>query len=233
VYASGTLRSYVPTPRRFITNGAGGYPGVATYGGTFDFDAGAGTGSTDVSSTNWLVKDLSPATDFYQLMYQRFGSPATPDYANPPSPVAKPASRTTPYYVTGNMTTSGNWAVASGQNIIFIVDGNLTITGNITVAAGGFAAFIVRGTITLDPLVSAVQGIYITSPAGTFATGTGNVRFIGTGTFVAGNFTLQRDLGDVDNPTTSSELFVYNPQLLFTMPEAMKKLSVSWTEVAP
>jgi hypothetical protein len=112
------------------------------------------------------------------------------------------------------------------------VDGNLTITGNITVAAGGFAAFIARGTITLDPAVSAVQGIYITSPAGTFATGTGAVRFIGTGTFVAGNFTLQRDLGDL-NTSTSSELFVYNPQLLFTMPEAMKKMSVSWTEVAP
>jgi hypothetical protein len=66
-----------------------------------------------------------------------------------------------------------------------------------------------------------------------FNTGTGAVRFVGTGTFVAGNFILGRDLGDAGNPTTSSELFIYNPQLLMTMPEQMKKLSVSWQEVAP
>jgi hypothetical protein len=135
--------------------------------------------------------------------------------------------------VTDAMTTSGAWSVAAGQTIVFFVNGNLTIAGNITVAPGGFAAFIVNGTITVDPAVAGVAGVYITSPVGTFDTGSGVVRFTGTGTFVAGNFILGRDLGDVSNPTTSSELFVYNPQLLMTMPEQMKKLSVSWQEVAP
>jgi hypothetical protein len=51
--------------------------------------------------------------------------------------------------------------------------------------------------------------------------------------FVAGNFTLGRDVGDAGNTTDASELFIYNPQLLMTMPEQMKKLSVSWQEVAP
>jgi hypothetical protein len=238
VYASATLQSYVPAgavPRAFILNGAGGYPGVATYGQNYTFDSsGATHGETWVSSKNWLVADTAPATDFYQLLYRQFGgTPATVDYVNPASPVSQPASRTTPYYVTGDMTTSGDWTVGSGQTLVFIIDGNLTIAGNITITGSGFAAFIARGDITVGPAVSGIDGIYITSPSGTFSTGTGAVRFVGTGTFVAGNFTLQRDIGAALNPTTSSELFIYNPQLLLTMPEAMKALSVSWQEVAP
>jgi hypothetical protein len=257
VYASGTLQSYVPvgtTPRAFIVNGAGGYPGVATYGQTYDFDAGTGNGSTYVSSKNWLVKDTSPDTDFYQLMYRQFGgAPVTVDYINPISPITQPPYKPDPnnpdiyipYYVTGNMTTSGNWSVGDGKKLIFIVNGDLTINGKINLVGSGFAAFIVNGNITVDPSVGvpassgspALEGIYITSPAGTFATGASSVagaeRFVGKGMFIAGSFLLQRDLGDAGNLTTSSELFIYNPQLLLTMPEAMKRLSVSWQEVAP
>jgi hypothetical protein len=40
------------------------------------------------------------------------------------------------------------------------------------------------------------------------------------------------DLGDLSSLTISSELFIYNPQLLLTMPDQMKHLSVSWEEVA-
>jgi hypothetical protein len=100
VYASATLQSYVPAgavPRAFILNGAGGYPGVATYGQNYKFDSsGATHGETWISSKNWLVAD----TDFYQLLYGQFGgTPATVDYVNPASPVSQPASRVTPYYV--------------------------------------------------------------------------------------------------------------------------------------
>lgn len=238
VYASGTLQSFVPvgaSPRAFILDGAGTTsPGVATYGTNYDFDDAAGQGETWVSSKNWLVHEPGlTATDYYQLMFQQFGGePAVWDYDHPVSPITKPASRSTPYYVKGDMTTSGSWSVGAGQTIIFIVDGALTINGTVTVAPGGFAAFIVNGNITILSSVATIQGIYITSPAGTFATGASATQFFGTGTFVAGNFSLQRNV-DTLNPTTSSEVFTYNPQLLITMPEAMKKLSVSWQEVAP
>jgi hypothetical protein len=119
VYASATLQSYIPvgaTPRSFILNGNGGYPGVATYGVDYYFDSSGLThGETWVSSKNWLVNDTAPATDFYQLMYRQFGSPTTVDYVNPTSPIAKPPSRATPYYVTGDMTTSGDWMVGAGS----------------------------------------------------------------------------------------------------------------------
>jgi hypothetical protein len=244
VYASATLQSYVPAPHPppatnhvFIPDGSGGYPGVATYGTDCNFDSGSVLsvcgGKTWVSGKNWLANDISPAPDFYQLMLSQFGgAPATWDYDT--AAITQPAAPyKSAYYAKGDNTLSGNWAVTSGNKLVLFVNGNLTINGTVTVAPGGFAAFIVNGTITVDPAVSALQGVYITAPTGTFDTGTGAVRFVGTGTFVAGDFTLGRNLGNALNPTTASELFTYNPQLLLTMPEAMKRLSVSWQEVAP
>jgi hypothetical protein len=210
VYAGATLQSFVPVgaaPRAFILDGAGGYPGVATYGQSYNFDSSNLTkGQTWVSSKNWLVNDTASSIDYYQLLSRQFGgTPASVDYANPISPITQPASRATPYYVTGNMTTSGDWTVGSGQNLVVIVDGNLTIAGKITISPGGFAAFIVNGNITVAPSVGVpytsgspvVEGIYITSPSGTFSTcpstSSGSERFVGKGMFVAGNFLLQRD----------------------------------------
>ena len=41
VYASGNLRSYIPnvTPRVFSRDGTGGYPGIVTYGTSYDLDS--------------------------------------------------------------------------------------------------------------------------------------------------------------------------------------------------
>ncbi|MEK7592187.1 MAG: hypothetical protein AAB508_02220 [Patescibacteria group bacterium] len=83
-----------------------------------------------------------------------------------------------------------------------------------------------------------MEGVYITSPAGTFSTGTstsvGTERFVGKGTFVAGNFSLQRDLASVvQNSNVSAELFTYNPALLFNMPDSMREVPITWQEVAP
>lgn len=250
VYASGVLKSIVPasaTPRVFITDGTGGYPGIATYGTSYDFDAGLGKGASFVSSTNWLVQDTASKTISYQTMYDRFGGePAAVDYVNPGS-ITQPAYKAdmnTPYYVTGNMTTSGNWGITNGKKLIFLIDGDLTIGGRIITGGTGIAVFIVSGSITVDSSVGrafgtawtstpVVEGVYIAD--GTFDTGTSGVgteRFVGGGIFIANDFILGRDMTD-NNPTTSSELFIYEPQFLLTMPNQMKQSSVSWQEVAP
>jgi hypothetical protein len=144
------------------------------------------------------------------------------------------------------MRTSGNWNVGSGETVMFVIDGNLIINGQITLSGTGFAAFIVNGNVTVDPIVGGpagsatpvVEGVYITSPTGVFQTGdsssAGNERFVAEGIFVAGDFFLQRDLDAVGaNPTTPSELFIYNPQLLVTMPDAMRDVPLTWQEVPP
>ncbi|MCL4360462.1 hypothetical protein M1555_04405 [Patescibacteria group bacterium] len=247
VVASTTVTSPLPvgvSPRVFNTNGAGGYPGVVTYGTSYDFDPSTGSsGSTLVSSQNWLVQDSSAATDYYSLFYTRLGAPTTQTYDPIAQGGAKPSSGT--YYVTGNMATSGNWTVGATDKIIFLVAGNLAINGKITITPGGFIAFIVKGNITVASSVGVpytsstpvVEGVYVTSPTGTFSTGTsaaGTERFVGRGMFAAGTFQLQRDLGVVNaNALASAELFTYNPQLLVTMPDSMKDVPVTWQEVAP
>jgi hypothetical protein len=136
--------------------------------------------------------------------------------------------------------------VGTGESIVFIVNGNLTIGGNVNITGTGFVSFIVKGNITVLSSVGTgalsttpvVEGVYIVSSTGTFQTGAsttvGAERFVGKGMFIAGNFSLERDLESTgQNTNASAELFVYNPQLLITMPDAMKELPVLWQEVAP
>lgn len=251
VYASGTIRSLLPnlTPRVFSKDGDGGNPGVVTYGTTYDFDGGSvEQGGAYVSSANWLVNATRTSVDYYDFFYNRFGRPTTTDnglFSNL-NAVSKPASRATPYYINGSITTTGDWVIADDESVIFIVTGDITIGGKVTITPGGFAAFVAQGDInissnvgtTFNSSTSVLDGIYVTSNAGTFATGSttaaGTARLVGKGMFVAGNFLLQRDLDTVNaNTLASAELFIYDPQLLFTMPDQMKELPVVWQEVVP
>jgi hypothetical protein len=228
-------------------DGAGGYPGLVTYGTGYDFDPDPTlTGGSYVSSTGWLSNETHRVINYYELLWRRLGGMTTPDSFPDLTSVAKPPSRPAPYYITGDMTTSGNWTVAEGETVIFIVNGNLTLGGNITITGSGFAAFIVNGNITVAPSVGGlytsstpvIEGIYVTSPTGTFQTGTSTVvgkeRLVLQGIFVAGSFLLQRDLESVSaNTTTAGELFLYNPRLLVSMPDALRDVPITWEEVAP
>ncbi len=261
VYASGNVRSFVPAvlPRTFVTDSANGYPGVLSYGTLYDFDSDPfSEGATLVSSTNWQVNAGRTSVNYYDYFLRRFGSPTTPTTSAPfdnLTAVTKPASNCTaascdsPYYVVGNMTTSGNWNIGANERVVILVDGNLTIGGRINITGNGFIAFIVNGTITVADTVGTtwssttpvVEGVYIATKAdesGLIQTGTSinalTARFVGNGVFVADNFLLQRDLDAYGgNINASAELFTYDPQLLLTMPDTMKDLSVIWQEVAP
>jgi hypothetical protein len=261
VYSSGTIRSYLPsvTPRVFITDGTGGYSGVMTYGTSFDFDSDPyETGADIVSTDNWQVNTSRASVNYYDYFYRRFGAPTTPTTEAPfdnLTAVTQPASNCTastcsPYYVVGDMTTSGAWSVGTDERIVIIVNGNLTINGRINITGNGFIAFIVNGTITVSDTVGTtassttpvVEGIYIATTegqSGSINTGeslaAASARFVGRGMFISNGFLLQRDLQGfgTGNTGNAAELFIYNPQLLLTMPESMKELSVTWQEVSP
>ncbi len=238
-----------------------GSTGTAPYNFTAD-PSDPTYGANYVSSTNWLVNEPGIGTntdlfkrDWYQFFLFNFDlspqSGATPDYTNPVASVTKPTTpsrQTLPYayLVSGDMTTSGDWVIGANETIIFLVSGNVTIKGKITITPGGFFALIANGNIIIDPTVGVpstsstpvVEGIYITSPTGSFKTGAstnlGTERFVGKGSFIAGSFLLQRDLSSVGhNADTSAELFLYNPQLLLTMPEKMMEVPFLWREEAP
>ncbi len=252
VYAAGSVRSYVPdlATRQFITTSPEADDGVLIYGTSFDFDSDPySTGATLVSGTNWQVNASRTTVDYYDYFYRRYGSPttATTDTAfSNLSAVTQPASSDTPYYVVGDMTTTGNWSVGAGESVVIIVNGNVTLGGQVNITGDGFIAFIVNGDIDVTSSIGGtsgsttpvIEGIYITSPTGTFATGVSaaaaTAKFVGKGMFISGNFLLERDLDIANaNNISASEVFFYNPRLLLTMPDSMKELSVTWQEVAP
>ncbi len=238
-----------------------GSTGAAPY--NFNADVSDTTyGRNYVSSTNWLVNEPGDGfskdpftTDWYQyFLYQLDLSPksgAVADYTNPVASITKPTTpsrQTLPYVylVSGDMTTSGDWTIGANETIVFLVSGNVTIKGKITITPGGFFALIANGNITIDPTVGVayssstpvIEGFYVTSKTGSFITGqstnVGTECFVGKGSFVAGSFLLQRDLSSIGhNADTAAELFIYNPQLLLTMPDKMKDMKITWREAAP
>lgn len=252
VYAASTLRSYIPSAatggRYFVGNGStGGMPGVVTFGSTFDFDNTSANGSGYVSTKNWLANETHLSTDYYSVMYHRFGSPTTADFSGDTTLNAKLTSKADPYYVDGDLTIdTADWLVGNNETVTVLVNGDLNINRRINITGTGFVAFIVNGTITIGSAVGTtatsatpvIEGIYITSPAGAFRTSASTTaaarRFVGKGTFIAGTFTLERDLdADGRNIDYPAELFIYNPELMIRMPDKMKDLPVSWQEVAP
>ncbi len=254
VYAGGRLVSSIPasaTTRRFILDdGPVGalFPSMAIYGSTgvipYDFDqASTNQGETIVSSKNWLVQHQNSTLDLYSMFYAKFGSPTTADYTNPPSPITKPASRATPYYVSGDVTTTGDWSVGNGEQLILLVDGSITIGGEMHTSGTGVIVVIAKNDISFAPAVGvavasstpSVEGVYIAGV--TLHTGTsvaGSERFVGSGMFFGNTISLERNLlAAGGNQLMPAETFMYDPSFLVNLPEDMKDTPVSWQEVAP
>lgn len=232
-------------PREFNIAGSGGYPGIVSYGTAYDFDPlSTSTGGSFVSATDWVANEpgLPPySKDWYNAFAEKYDLTGnSQSYSGP----AKPASSDIPYAVNGPLTI-GNWNVANGESIVLFVNGDLTINGPITSAGTGFVAFIVNGDITISSNVGvaynsstpSLRGLYVAN--GTFNTGASQIgiqRLVGQGIFIANSFQLLRDLsnaGGGQNHTTSSELFIYDPQLLVTMPDEFRDIRLKWEEVAP
>lgn len=78
----------------------------------------------------------------------------------------------------------------------------------------------------------AIVGIFYTDK--TFSTGVGTNPFTVLGSVVAmQGAELQRDLGDAQNSTDPSEIFVLSPELPINYPAALTFKHPTWTEIAP
>lgn len=253
VYVSGSIISNLPATYAdtfLLADEPAAESGVVSYGGSYDFRLdNQDDGEDSVSPTNRLINQASIpifTNDWYQEYYDRFGSPTAydRDCTSGCSVLEAEFPSSDPYYINGDVTIAGAFSIDSGQTIIMLIDGDLTIDNPINITSGGFIAFIVSGDITVTDNVGVaaaaaispvVEGIYIAN--GTFTTSlsanTATERFIGKGTFVANSFSMLRDLdedGTVDNDDTSADVFIFNPELLFTMPTEMQDVSVRWVE---
>jgi len=162
----------------------------------------------------------------------------------------KPDFSSYPVYVyqasTNNLTITGdNWNVGDEKGIVLIsfadsLNGTVTINPQISVGDNGFFALITNGSIKFtqeagpdssDPLV---EGVYIADQRiETNESDDDNQKFIGKGIFFAKEgFALRRDL-EGGNATSPAELFIFDPQYLFTAPRIFRESLQQWQEVAP
>ena len=128
MYAQSSLPQIAGTlPRYFSLDGAGNTSGFVQSGTSYDFDSSSVLlGGGYISSDGWLANDTVMQPDYYAIMYKRFGSPATSDYPGGTILTSPPTSRSTPYYVTGDLTISTSaWNMTAGQRIIVIVTGDI------------------------------------------------------------------------------------------------------------
>ena len=167
------------------------------------------------------------------------------------------------YTASGDVTTSGDWTILDNDALIIIIDGNLTINGTITKPkdhenSKGLIVFVVNGTISVASSIGSVPSLVViaaTDPRSTFPvpaenlygvfvskafkTGVSNAttpRLIVRGSVITDKLTLERDnavFNEKGNSQESSELFIYDPQLLITLPDVLKTRQYRWEEVVP
>ena len=256
VYTGNQLVSSIPTSATnpyFSLAGAMGDAGMVTYGTSYDFSLiSTDLGENSVSTKRWLMQHTNTSVDYYTQFATRMDIPGSATTIENRTNVTKPTCSTSPcvFYANGDMTTAAGvpWTIGATEQMIVFVNGNVTINSPITIASGGFFALISHNGIFVNSTVGGttgsttptLEGIYITTNAGhtaLFATGNSNTagreRLIVRGSVIADNFQLFRDLGTTINGTTPAEQFIFNPQLLFTMPDVMKEIPYVWQEVAP
>ncbi len=135
---------------------------------------------------------------------------------------------------------AGNWH-------IFLVDGNLILSNPSPSSTrisrdnnAPFVAFIVKNNILIPAGASngnnpLLDGVFIAG--GTFDTGSadggaGAQKFLARGIFIAHNFLLQRDMGNL-NKNQPSEVFTFDPSLILNAPAEMTHPLYSWSEMVP
>jgi len=139
-----------------------------------------------------------------------------------------------------------DWNIGDEKVLVFVNFSHpslatLMVNSQITVGSAGFFALITNGDMeisqgTTDPTSTTpqLQGVYIADgQIKTEGLVHENEKFIGQGIFYAKEgFGLGRDLGE-NNKTYPAELFLFDPQYLFTAPRVVRKKPYLWREVVP
>lgn len=245
------LKSAIPTGSYFNLPGAGGYPGIAGYGGSTNLT------SLNVSSKGWLAN--SHVTNAKTYSYSYFAGLIPDDILALVNSVdntnvsekltsvcVSPDSNGYCWYKydgagNGSLPLTLSATDIGTNKIILLVDNaNLNITGNINLTDGaGFFMTIINGNISVDPSVGGgtspnLEGLYFAD--GTFSSGTtgqaNNTQLWLRGAVaVAGGTNLQRDLSD--NGSSPAELFEYAPDQIMLFPKVLGSRAMNWKEVAP
>jgi hypothetical protein len=264
IITNGNLFSLIPATTcllpgcdpAFGLEGSGGYPGVPSYGGSYDFEAGSGTGT--VSSTGWLANSMSTFNKVYDYSY--FQALVRPNVEI--NEIIEPEIQGGYLINQGNATRGYVWFRRQGdltitgvanlqdRKVVLLVDGDLYLGrppaqsgSSIRVRDGsGFFMAIVSGDIIISPKASidplnpqpVFEGIFLAEgqvKTGTEGPALDEQLWIRGSVAAYGGVVLERDL--TDNNVTPAEFFEYGPDLLFTFPRDLTSRKYKWKEIAP
>ncbi len=264
IITNGNLFSLIPATTcllpgcdpAFGLEGSGGYPGVPSYGESYDFEMGNGTGT--VSSTGWLANSMTTLNKVYDYSY--FEGLVRPDVEI--NEIIEPEIQGGYLINQGNATRGYVWFKRQGdltitgtanlqdRKVVLLIDGDLYLGrppaqsgSKIQVRDGsGFFMAIVSGDIIISPKASidpldpkpVFEGIFLAE--GQVKTGTEGPEldeqlWIRGSVAAYGGVVLERDL--TDNSVTPAEFFEYGPDLLFTFPRDLTSRRYKWKEIAP
>jgi hypothetical protein len=261
VISSGDLISQIPdtcvesagcTPY-FITDGEGGYPGVAIYGdgASYDFEAGGGTGDDKVSTQSWLADtnysgEASMYT--YDTLVSYVPSSIMNNLSNLGGSVSDISGASTDsdgyewYRASGDLTITGDISISGGRKVVVLVEGSLTIEGKINLdnPEDDFFMALVGGDIDVSPVVTStpsefgLEGIYFAD--GSFRTLAAavppDVALRIRGSLVAGSVNFGRNLA-AGNDIAPAEMVEYSAEIILNYPKTLSRRHVVWREVAP
>lgn len=241
-----------------ILDGAGGYPGVAIYGGTLS----TGTGTT--SSTNWQVNAANSDKRTYNYAWFSRLIPSDVTLNEITSPSIPGSNLTTGgtqsdgfywYHFDGSqygdLTITSNVNIPSDRKVILLVEaGNLNIQGDINILSRGDGFFMTvagqtdtgtKGDIFIDPSVGGpangnpnLEGLFVAESeirTGTQGADSDQQLHIRGSLASYSGIILERNLSD--DSSTPAELFEYAPELLLLYPKSLKLEKMRWEEVAP
>ncbi|KKR32212.1 MAG: hypothetical protein UT63_C0049G0011 [Candidatus Gottesmanbacteria bacterium GW2011_GWC2_39_8] len=249
VYTGGSLSSSIPAnPADYDTGAASSKyfvldePGVVTSTGSQDFGQNGGS----VSSGTWNLNTYTNANTTYNYAYFKemlkdkltaFGSGGTIAGGNSNTLsggiLTDPATGTTHdvnsttgnniFDIDGDLTVTDTAALTGSPPFVgvFLVSGKINITTNNIAPASGYLTFVSQDDISVDPLVTLINGLYVTN--GIFHSGvTVDKGLKVVGSMVAyGGVDLQRQ--QTAGSTKPSEYFVYDPSFLLYMPTILGK----------
>lgn len=204
-------------------------------------------GTSYISGTT--LKTAREDYDYFSGLFS-MGDTPSPDTISGSKPASAPVNGRA-YYVNGDLDITSDWVVNAkngatpADSMVIFVNGNLNVKKTITVAEGGFLAFIVKNNITFDATIgqslltkssaadAVAQGVYIANGQIIVnSNGSSDLKFIGAGTFVGWNgFQLNRRyFPDATNNTFPTDIFIYRPDFIFTLPPRMTKPYQLWQE---
>lgn len=233
------LTSQVPSGQRFLSDGAGGFPGVAIYSGALNYSSG------DISSTDWNANaTYVGGTYTYSYFAQFVPDSGVKDLGagdvNVDASVLTSGSQDANGYFwvrkksNGNVTIQGNMNLGDNKVILLVDQGDITVNSNVSLNDGtGFFMALSSGDLTYDASVTLAEGVYFVQGdlyTGTSGSGTDNQLVVSGSVIVRGDLYLERDLGTA-NLTAPAELFQFAPHFFFNILEEFADKKVNWSQV--